>query len=154
MLRQADEFAIAQLAQQGNVSFANRRSQIAVACQRLGLRQKIGRSLILLQTLTEHNARLALRLFLLLATSDKAWPVAPNEQPNRGDAEAHNQKLRDTRNDRRAAGLNRLSLGKQTTQPAEETFQQSIECTRFRRGLNVLRAAKNFSESPFVRVFI
>src|SRR2546423_1233218 len=123
MLRQADEFAIAQLAQQGNVSFANRSSQIAIACQSLSLRQKIGRGLILLEKLTEHDARLALRLFLLLATPNKAWPVAPNKQTNRGDANAHNQKLRDTRNNRRAAGLNRFSLGKQTTQPAEETFE-------------------------------
>src|ERR1044071_5847625 len=123
MLRQADEFAIAQLAQQGNVSFANRRSQIPVACQRLGLGQKVGRGLILLETLTEHYARLALCLFLLLATSDKAWPIAPHEQTNRRDADAHNQKLRDTRNDRRAAGRNRFGSGKKSAQPAEERFK-------------------------------
>src|SRR5437660_5096343 len=105
MLSQANEFAIAQLAQQGNVSFANRSSQIAIAGQRLSLRQKIGRGLVLFETFTEHDARLALRLFLLLATLDKPWAVAPNEQTNRGDADAHNQKLHDTRNDRRAAGL-------------------------------------------------
>src|ERR1041385_2252314 len=154
MLGQADEFAIAQLAQQGDVSFANRRAQIAMTGQGFSLGQKIGRRLILLKPLTQHDARLALGLLLFLATSNEAWPVAPNEQTNRGDADAHNQKLRDTRNERRSAGLNRFGPGKQSTQPAEKTFEQSIERARFRRGLNVLRAAKNFRESAFVGVFV
>src|ERR1043166_4930853 len=115
MLRQTDEFAVAQLAQQGNVSFANRGSQIAMAGQRFGLGQKIGRGLILLEPLTEHDACLALRLLLFLATSNESWPIAPNEQTNRGDADAHNQELRDTRNEWRSTGFNRLGSGKQSS---------------------------------------
>jgi len=43
VLRQANDLTISKFAQKGNVSFANSRSQISIAGQRLGLRQQICR---------------------------------------------------------------------------------------------------------------
>src|SRR6185436_14042414 len=108
VLGQTDHFAVAELAQQRDVSFANRAPQIAGPRQRLSLLQQISRGLIRFEPLAQNDAHLALRL-LTAASPEKARQKLPDQESNQ---RYRNRDYDDLGNARyRAPGARRQWLG-------------------------------------------
>src|SRR5205085_384174 len=141
VLRQPDDAAVAEFAEQGDVGLAYRAAQVARAREPLGVVEEVCRGLVGFEPLAEDYARAALQLERL-RRARAPRPGAPGDEGDGGEAEREDEDLRELRGARAFARLDPRRVRQVLNNPFEDVPDEALERVAALRAAVELRVAQ------------
>src|SRR5205085_8298000 len=141
VLRQPDDAAVAEFAEQGDVGLAYRAAQVARAREPLGVGEAVCRGLVGFGPLAEDCARAALQLERL-RRARAPRPGAPGDEGDGGEAEREDEDLRELRGARAFARLDPRRFRQVLNNPFEDVPDEALERVAALRAAVELRVAQ------------
>ena len=130
VMGQADQFPVAQLDEQRDVTFANRRPQIAVTRECLSFGEKIGRGLIGFEFFAEYDSRLSFFGSLYFSRAFEAFEEKSRDVKNNQQRQYDHNILHDRVHPARALRSRFSALREKLSQPFLEVLNQARERIR------------------------